>query len=146
LTKAKIMNRLISICFLLFFVVTGNAQVNNKPKLNELTQDQLNLSLTKSKKTIKTGIILTIVGLGVTITGAAIIVNEANKAPTGPVFDENIDLTGYYVTIIGGAIILAGIPVWIVGASKKNKIELELVKFNPKGSASINGIGLKVRF
>jgi hypothetical protein len=39
-----------------------------------------------------------------------------------------------------------GIPVWIVGATKKKNITLELVKFNPIGSASINGIGLNIRF
>jgi len=38
------------------------------------------------------------------------------------------------------------IPTWIRGSKRKKAIELELVKFNPPGSASINGIGLKIRF
>jgi hypothetical protein len=137
--------KLISICFLLFFVVTGNAQVNNKPKLNELNQDQLNLALTKSKKTTITGIILTSAGFGAAIIGERIVVDEASKWP-GPNYNENRANTGSAMLIIGGATMCIGIPLWIVGANKKNKIELELVKFNPKGSASINGIGLKVRF
>jgi hypothetical protein len=139
------MKKLFSFCFLLFFVVTGNAQVNSKPKLNELNQDQLNLALTKSKKTTITGIILTLAGLGVTIIGAGIVVDEATKWP-GDNYNRNRDNTGSAMFIIGGTTMCLGIPLWIVGANKKNKIELELVKFNPKGSASINGIGLKVRF
>jgi hypothetical protein len=139
------MNRLISICLLWFFVLTGNAQVNNKPKLNELNQDQLNLALTKSKKTAITGIILTFAGLGVAIIGERIVVDEATKWP-GDNYNENRANTGSAMVIIGGATMCIGIPFWIVGATKKNKIELELAKFNPKGSASINGIGLKVRF
>jgi hypothetical protein len=42
--------------------------------------------------------------------------------------------------------VYTGIPVWIVGGSKKKKIELELAKFKSPGSASINGVGIKVRF
>jgi hypothetical protein len=61
------MKKLISICMLLFFVVTGSAQVNNIPKLNELDQDQLNLELAKSSKKIKAGKIWTGVGIGLKI-------------------------------------------------------------------------------
>jgi hypothetical protein len=139
------MKRLISICFVLFFVVTGNAQVNNKPKLNELNQDQLNLALTKSKKTKVSGIILTFAGLGVAIIGERIMLDEATKWP-GDDYNKTRDNTGLSMLIIGGATMCIGIPCWIVGANKKEKIEIELVKFNPKGSASINGIGLKIRF
>jgi hypothetical protein len=134
------MKRLISICFLLFFVVIGNAQVNKKPKLNELNQDQLNLALTKSEKTIKTGAILTFAGPVVTAIGGLIAINN------GDILNENTAKTGAYMIIIGGATMVTGITVWIVGASKKHKIELELVKFNPPGTASINGIGFKIRF
>ena len=58
------MKKIISICFLVFFAVTGNAQKHNKTNLNDLNQDQLNLALTKSLKTIKTGKILTGIGAG----------------------------------------------------------------------------------
>ena len=54
---------------------------------------------------------------------------------------------GGYVLVLGGLFsTLIGVPVWIVGENKKNKVELELVKFNPNGSASINGIGIKISF
>jgi hypothetical protein len=137
------MKKLISICFLLFFVYTGNAQENNKSKWSELNQDQLNLALTKSKKTIKTGKIITFSGLGVYCIGY-IMAMGPNQSPD-PSYDNNSD-AGSVIAVIGGIISYAGIIVWAVGATKKYNINLELAKFNPPGSASINGIGLKIRF
>ena len=145
-TKANPMNRLISICLPLFIVVIGNAQVITKPKLNELNQDQLNLALVKSKKTIKTGKIVTFIGLGVTSIGVAILVSEAGKQVTDDNPGGNTASSGLNVAIIGGVTTWIGIPVWLAGLNRKKKIEIELVKFNPKGSVSINGIGLKIRF
>lgn len=109
MAKAKIMNRLVSICLLLFFVVTGNAQVNNNPKLNELNQDQLNFALMRSKKTTITGIILTFSGLGVAIIGDRIMVDEASKWP-GDNYNETRANTGAAMLIIGGATMCIGIP------------------------------------
>jgi hypothetical protein len=136
------MKKLISVCFLLIFVVIGNAQENKKPKWSELNQDQLNLALTKSKGNIKTGKILTFVGLGTMMFGDAIFIME--MILTGQ--ENPLATTGGKIAIVGEISVFAGIPVWIVGSTRKKKITLELVKFNPKGSASINGIGLKIRF
>jgi hypothetical protein len=48
--------------------------------------------------------------------------------------------------MVGGIIIeVFAIPTWIIGSNQKKEIELEMAKFNPPGSASINGIGLKIR-
>jgi Flp pilus assembly protein TadB len=134
------MKKLISIFFLLFFVYTGNAQENNKSKWSELNQDQLNFALTKSKKTIKTGKIITYSGLGVAVigTGTALVGLMAlnSTAAVGGVAMVLGLMTTMYI----------GIPVWIAGAARKKNITLELVKYYPTGSASINGIGLKIRF
>jgi hypothetical protein len=67
------MKKLITICLLLFLVVTGNAQEKSKSKYSELNQDQLNLALKHSIKTIKTGKILTFVGLGVASIDIAVV-------------------------------------------------------------------------
>jgi len=140
------MKKLISICFLLFFVVTGNAQLNTKPQLNELNQDQLNHALTKSIKTINTGKILTFTGVGVSCLGLAIVMGTLLGGIETGTLNDNTGQAGAIIMCAGGGISLIGIPVWIVGASKKHKITLDLVKFNPPGSASLNGIGLKIRF
>jgi hypothetical protein len=135
------MKWLISV-FLIFVALNGEAQKINKVEIQDMNQDQLNLALTKSKKTIKTGAILTFAGPVVTAIGGLIAISGRN----GDILNENRAKPGAFMIIIGGATMVTGITVWIVGASKKHKIELELVKFNPPGLASINGIGLTVRF
>ena len=140
------MKKLISICLLLFIVVIGNAQVNDKPKLNELDQDQLNLAFKRAKNTATTGIILTSVGTVVASIGMVMAINEGVKWVAGENSDENTVTAGTSAMIVGGITALIGIPVWIVGASKKKNIQLELAKLNTPGSASIYGIGLKIRF
>ena len=148
--KVKIMKKLFSISFLLFFTILINAQINNKTRISELNQDQLNLALTKSIKTIKTGKNLTVIGAGLGFTGGILLLNDMNNRknntgmlgglPTG-------ETAAGLLMVIGGIITEAiGIPTWIKGSKQKKDIEIELVKFNPKGCASLNGIGLKIRF
>jgi hypothetical protein len=139
------MKKLISICLLAFLTVMCNAQEKQKSKYSDLNQDQLNLALTKSKKTIKTGKTLTFVGLGVGTTGILILMIEGLKAIEGDA-DGNTASAGAYIALASGFFIYTGVPVWIVGASKKKNIQFELAKFKTNGSASINGIGLKIRF
>jgi hypothetical protein len=135
------MKMLISICFLLFFVVIGNSQENKKSKWSELNQDQLNLALKQSSKTIKIGKILTFSGLGLITIGSGIAWSEQGKA--SPNYHNKMVIAES--TIYAGVITLyTGIPVWIVGATRKKNIIL--VKYQSTGSASINGIGLKIRF
>jgi len=140
------MKKLITICLLLFLVVTGNAQEKSKSKYSELNQDQLNLALKQSSKSIKTGKVLTFIGATAFTAGVIIFANGVEDAVNSSP-DSSSKLGGGYALFLGGFVsTVIGIPVWIVGVSKENKIELELVKYNPKGSSSINGIGLKIRF
>ena len=140
------MKKLISICFLFAFVVIGNAQVNTKQQLNDLNQDQLNLALAKSKKTIKTGKILTLTGMSVEGLGLSIVLASLIEDINNGTLDYKTGKVGIYIMYVGVGTSLIGIPFWISGASKKHKITLELAKFNSPGSASVNGIGLKMRF
>ena len=141
------MKRLISICFLVSLTVMCNAQENAKPNYSELYQDQLNLSLKHASKSIKTGKILTFVGAGAFTIGIIIMASSIENS-TDEITDTTVNsfIAGDLLAFGGLISTVIGIPVWIVGVNKKNKIEVELVKFNPKGSASINGIGLKIRF
>lgn len=140
------MKKLISICFLFFFVVIGNAQVNKKPKWNELNQDQLSLALEHSSKNIKTGKILTFSGLGVASFGMVVGMAGVIETWDNPNSHDNTAAVGGIALVAGIITVYVGIPIWIVGATRKKNITLELVKYNPKGSASINGFGLKIRF
>jgi hypothetical protein len=140
------MKKLISICLLLFYVVIGNAQENPKPKLNELTPDQLILELNKAQNTVTTGKVITLIGFSGVLIGTSILFIEAIKWAGEDNPDENTAEAGAYFMLFGSITSTIGIPVWIVGAHKRNKVELELAKFHQNGSASIYGIGLKIRF
>jgi hypothetical protein len=134
-----------------FFTITGNAQINNKTKINELTQDQLNLEMTKSLKKIKAAKVWTGVGAGLGITGGIIIYYGTKKynseGSSGGIVDFNEGFIAG-VPILAFGVVTAGlaIPTWTKASKRKTDIELELIKFNPKGSASISDIGLKIRF
>jgi hypothetical protein len=121
--------------FTIFFTVSGNAQVKAKPKLNELSLDELKIALGHSNKTIRTGKILTLTGLGV--SGVGFIIMARNS-------DSSAGLaSGYYTWIAGNITWLIGLPIWISGSSKKNKIMLEMIKFIPLGSTSMELISQK---
>lgn len=148
------MKKLIAFCFFVFFAIAGNAQWYynsfNVTNINELNQDQLNLALQKAERSIKTGKTLTFVGLGIGVVGAILY----SSGLSGIVNDDisnlgsntNKGVAGAYIMCGGFGMAGIGIPVWVSGARRKDDIEIALVKFKPQGSASINGIGLIIRF
>jgi hypothetical protein len=144
------MKKLIAICFLTLFVAPGFAQVKNKKNLNELNHDQLNLELTKSINKITAAKTWTGIGAGLGIIGGALLIDDANKRHKSTDFLGGLptEETGGGVLMLVGGIITLGfaIPTWIKASNRKKDIELELIKFRPIGSASINGIGIKIRF
>jgi hypothetical protein len=138
---------------MLFLAFSVNAQwyynSYNVSNINDLNKAQLDLSLTKANQSVKTGQIMTGIGVGVGIIGGIIYASGlsgiVNSNTIGGINDNlNKGIAGAY--LMYGGIITAGIgiPIWIVGANKRNDIEVALVKF--KGSASANGIGIKLRF
>jgi hypothetical protein len=74
------------------------------------------------------------------------LVSDAGKLLTDDNPGGNTASAGLNVAIIGGVTTWIGIPVWIAGSNRKKKIEIEKVKFNSPATASIKGIGLKIRF
>ncbi len=135
-----------------------NGQMNAKSKLEKLDKDNLNLSLARSLKTIKTGKIMTGIGSGLLILGGVMMIQD--KEQTKSLYDGNgrvkttftLDLPSNEeivggLLLIGGAITdLIGIPKWISGSRMGKNIEIEILKFNSVSSAAITGIGLKIRF
>lgn len=147
------MKKLTMILTLVLFTFSVNAQWYynsfNVSNMNDLNQDQLNLSLTKANQSIKTGQIMTGVGAVVCIIGAVMyssgLSGIVNSSTTTGINDNlNKGMAGAYIAGAGGIIACIGIPIWISGSMRKNDIEIALVKFKPTGS--INGIGLKIRF
>ena len=151
--KKGIMKKLTLVLLIVCFAFSVNAQWYynsfNVSNMNELNQDQLNLSLTKANQSIKTGQIMTGVGAGVCIIGAIMYSSGLSNIVSSTTYsgiDEGLNkgIAGAYIAGAGAIVAGIGIPVWISGKNKKNDIEVALVKFKPTGS--INGIGLKIRF
>jgi hypothetical protein len=132
------MKTLTLLLFLAICTASGNAQ-SKRP----LNQEELNHALVKAGNVKITGVVLTVIGGVSAVTGTVlywkIYDDYGNREPpTGKV-------KTYAYTMLGGlGLTAAGIPVWIIGGTKKRHIEAELVKF--RGSASVNGIGLRIRF
>jgi len=147
------MKKLTLSLLILCFAFSVNAQWYynsfNVSNVNDLNQDQLNLSLTKANQSIKTGSIMTGVGAGVCIIGAIMYSSGLSNIVSSTTYSGidkglNKGIAGAYIAGAGGIIACIGIPIWISGSMRKNDIEIALVKFQSTGS--INGIGLKIRF
>jgi hypothetical protein len=144
LMKAIVFILLVEIC-----TVSLNAQSKIEWEFEQMKQDQLNHSLSVAKSTTAVGKVFTLGGFGVQCVGVVLLATsptEFDPNYPGNLLYATTDWRGGGVYLTGLLFTVIGIPVWISGAIQKNRIKLELVKFYPPGSASINGIGLKVRF
>jgi hypothetical protein len=123
-----------------------NAQELQKPprisKYDGLNQDQLNVALTQSLKTKKTGKTLTVIGIGAGTLGGILIATSFHA----DTWDKGLSTATTGALFFEAGLLSAGIgvPLWIVGASNKNKIEIKLAKFGPTSYA--NGIGVRITF
>lgn len=131
------MNRIILICFFIFSVLSANGQSKNSLVFGN--------ALVKDRKMQITGTVMTVAG-GITLFAGNIMYNKVYH-DFGNIDPPEDKLKTYrYIMFSGIGLIAAGIPIWAVGVVKERhiKIEASLVRF--KGSASLNGIGLKVMF
>jgi hypothetical protein len=136
------MKRLISICILVLFAFSLQAQ-EKKP----LTQDQLSIDFGKAKAMKTSGIILTIVGYTTFITGGVLFVTSPVDGEIewgNGITSKTHDWRGGGIMLTGLGLTSVGIPLWIVGGIKKRHINNALVRIN--FTASVNGVGLKVKF
>lgn len=146
--KSSDVKRIILICFLLLYLITGNAQIKDEANITVLKLDSLNIALAASVKSVKTARIFTIVGAGVGITGAILLIGNSVRRhnqglESSPTSDPSL---GSYMTSIGIVTVAFALPRWVRHSKHKKDIEIELLKFNPKISSSINGIGFKLKF
>ena len=105
-----------------------------------------NIQFIKATTQKHVGVILTLVGTGMTIGGLAMLVNEANKY----YYNENNVIVGAMLYINGIIMVNIGIPLWIAGGIKRsnNRKAMEATKRNANLSLGItgNGAGLVLRF
>lgn len=128
------MKKLILGLLLGFFALSINAQSKS-----QFTQEQLKVALVKAKILKGTGIVLI-------ISGCALLVGTDKYLETHPNYQKDREPRdrGYESYFFGPLVIASGIPLLAIGWTKKRHIKVALTKFN--GSASINGIGIKIRF
>lgn len=129
------MQRTLSFAILILFTLNVQAQwytqkygVND---LNELSQAQMEFSLSKTEKNIKTGKILTYTGLGAGMVGMIIGAHATGGILERGIDDTMAEFTAGGMLMLGGiTCMVIGIPLWAVNANRRNEIEIALLKFN----------------
>jgi len=148
LIKLKLMKRSLLLAIMIALCYSSEAQ----QPYSSMDQEQLNSLLARANNNINTGMMLTFAGTAVEIAGIIIVLRGMNRIEgaemgTGELLTGTGKILGGYFLMAGGLGLMgSGIPIWIVGANKKAKIELELMKFKPPGSASAYGLGLNIWF
>ena len=137
------LKRVILILLVCFMSCSAMAQ---KVYPDSLSIDQLNLYKEKATNMRNAGMVLTLIGVPACVTGSKLLLNFMIKTPFKDwnSFEPNL----YAVLTIGGAAAgVAGIPLWIIGSSRKTKAEVALKAFDMKteNSAAI-GLGITIRF
>ena len=132
---------IIWICFL------SSKILAQKINLDTLDIDQLNLYKDKAVTMRKTGLILTLAGIPVSVTGAILLANYVADDILG---EDQSDSEGslYGILFLGGAAsTIVGIPLMIIGNDRKTKAELALKRFDlaPENSKAI-GLGITLMF
>lgn len=131
------MKGLILICLLAFFVLSVNAQQKSPLVFGD--------ALVKGKKMQRTGTVLTAIG-GVTLFAGNIMYWKIYNDDGSSESQEDKVNTSVNVMLGGLGLMAVGIPLLVIGKTKERNIKIEARVSNYKGSPSINGIGLKIRF
>jgi len=136
LIKCQIMKSFFLVLLLSIFTFSARAQSKNSLIFVN--------AVAKDKKMQRTGTVLTIVGGATLFTGNILYWKAYNDSRTEP--PQNKTDTYRYIMYGGLGLMTVGIPIWAIGLGKEQHIRLEanIIKF--KGTASINGVGLKLRF
>jgi len=137
------MKKFVFILCLAFFANTAFSQYS------EMTEKQLKLSLEQAIKLKNTGTALTIVG-GLTFIGSLVLYSSGLSQMVDYNTDSEYDagatkaLVGAAGILVGGGLAGVGIPLWIVGANKRDKILIYLAKFDEQ--SYVRSVGIQIHF
>ncbi len=101
--------------------------------INELNEEQLNISFTNAEKITKTGKVMTISGIAAIIVGEVIYQIGERKYEPGGIIDFGFNDKMFYGGVIIGVGAISsgiGIPLWMVGGNRKYLIKGQLAKFD----------------
>lgn len=134
-----------NVMLILLVCCISNITMAQKISPDTLNKDQPNLYKDKAADMRTTGMIMTLAGFPVYVTGVFLLINYALETP---VEDRGgFEPILYAGMTIGGAISsIVGVPLWITG-SKKMKAEFALKAYNIKtDNVMAVGLGITIRF
>lgn len=150
------MKKMLVVLLLGFLAINVQAQWYSRSfgvdNINDLSEVQLNYSLQRAESNIKTGKILTFSGIGAFTVGIVIAASSLNDSfwfAHENDFDKYV--AGSMLVLLGIGSTAVGIPFWIVGSSRKKKIEIALISFDSSAftgykQAEQLGLSLKINF
>lgn len=102
----------------------------NVNSIDDLSQAQLNYALQRAEANLKAGKILTLSGVGAFTVGTIIAAAAFSDFWNWDDSDTGLYVTGGMLMFLGMGSTAVGIPFWTHGATRRNKVEVALIKFN----------------
>jgi hypothetical protein len=123
------MKNLICLIALLSIITSAEAQYS------QMSKKQLEIALDQAQKRTNTGVGLVIVGSIALITGGILYMSGLNQllsfeTDTDIDSEFNKSMIGLGIGAAGTAMVGVGIPLWIVGKNKQDKVLIYLAKFD----------------
>jgi hypothetical protein len=133
------------ICFIALLLIATDLEA----QYSTMTQKQLEIALDQAKKRTNTGTGLVIVGSIALITGGVLYLSGLNQllsfeTDTDINAEFNKSMIGIGVGAAGTAMVAVGIPLWIVGKNKQDKVLIYLAKFDEQ--SYIPSVGFHLYF
>ena len=150
------MKKLVVVLFLALFVINVQAQWYSRSfgvdNINDLSQAQLNYALQRAQSNVKIGRILTLSGVGAFTVGTVIAATSLGGfLSTWDTNELDTYVAGSMLMLLGMGSSAVGLPFWIIGANRKKKVEVALLRFNTSAITRYRqpeqfGLSLKVNF
>lgn len=131
------MKKIVSIGFFVFFVLSLYAQSNGPLIYGD--------ALKKNKRMQRVGAAMTVIG-GVTLfAGNVMYWKVYNDDGSSESQEEKVDKS-VNVMLGGLGLMAVGVPLFTIGKTREKNIRIEARVDSFRGTASIRGIGVKIRF
>ncbi len=120
--------------------------------INDLSEVQLNYALQRAQSNVNLGRILTLSGVGAFTLGTFIAARSVGGFLSTWDSDElDSYVAGGMLMLLGMGSTAVGLPFWIIGTTRKKKVEVALLRFNSSAITGYKqpeqfGLSLKVNF
>ena len=117
--------------------------------MNELNREQLDMAMSQSLQLKKTGATITGLSGCVALLGVVLYSSGLNQINSTTSYTQGVTTgtNGILLTYTGFLGMAVGIPIWIVGAQRRDAVKVHLVKYESMGYKQPQlGIGMVVTF